>query len=294
MLQQTQVVTVIPYFERWMRRFGDVETLASADEQEVLALWQGLGYYRRARNLQQGARQVVARGIPKTSEEWRAISGIGKYTAGAIASIANGEPVPAIDGNVMRVFARVNNDCSKGGELERRAYDWSLACMYRKSPGDWNQALMELGATICRPRDPFCERCPISGHCIAQKHGIQHELPKKATRAKAIMIVEKVVVPYSAGQFGIRQIPEGRWWEGMWEFQRAQELHIGNALSLGTFRYSVTHHRVTISAYLKREPRRNPELRWVSCHELYEVPMPSPQRRIANLAISFLNQSNTS
>jgi A/G-specific adenine glycosylase len=184
MLQQTRVETVIPYYERWVDRFPDMESLAEAEEDEVLRVWQGLGYYSRARRLQEGARVVRERfagALPRNSETLREIPGIGEYTAGAVASIAFGEVVPAVDGNVKRVLARLYDlPGPTPGEYRSRASE--LVDPHR--PGDFNQALMELGALVCTPKNPRCDDCPIREECLARQRGTVAERPVQKAKKK--------------------------------------------------------------------------------------------------------------
>jgi A/G-specific adenine glycosylase len=195
MLQQTRVATVIPYYERFLARFPDVATLATAPEDEVLRLWSGLGYYSRARNLQRAAQEILAKhgGVfPQTHAEVRALSGIGDYTAAAILSIAYGAQHAVLDGNVARVLARI---FAIKGEL-REARHWRNLQKYaedlldRRSPGEWNQAIMELGAMLCTPRAPQCLICPVSQFCRARKLGITGSLP--APRRKPATVVVRL------------------------------------------------------------------------------------------------------
>jgi A/G-specific adenine glycosylase len=185
MLQQTRVDTVTPYFERFLARFPTALALAEAPESDVLAAWSGLGYYRRARMLHAGAKAVAASAMPTTHEGLLALPGIGPYTAGAIASIAFEEPVGLVDGNVARVFARLfalEHDMKREGMKKAQA----LASMLvdRARPGDWNQALMELGATVCTPRSPACDRCPVATMCRANAEGRAHLLPIVSPKTK--------------------------------------------------------------------------------------------------------------
>ena len=293
MAQQTQVGTVIPYWERWLARFPTVEALAAADEADVLGQWQGLGYYRRARLFLAGARWVAANGMPKTAQGWRQVPGVGAYTAGAIASIAFGDPAPLVDGNVERVYARLTDDASADAALHRNAWAWASRELHEPRPGDWNQALMELGATVCTPKSPACERCPLSSRCLAFERGTQAARPAPAKRAATKELRFAVWVPVFESTYGMRQIPAGEWWEGMWEFPRAPldaeaslEGLVGEGWrqEAGVVRHGVTHHRIENRVSLVRCEARSPALEWFGEDELAALPIPTPQRRALALA----------
>ena len=290
MLQQTQVATVIPYFERWMQRFPTVGSLAKATESEVLELWQGLGYYRRARGLLAGARQIASGGMPGNAAEWIRIPGIGRYTAAAIASIAFGEAVPLVDGNVERVYARLSADGAFGAALHKSAWQWAADAVDRNRPGDWNQALMELGATVCKPVAPICNTCPIASFCAAFSLGRQNELPTPTPKTPTKRLTHHVWIPVCEGRYGIRQIPEGQWWAGMWEFPRSEQVEelvelMPNSFPahVGSFSHSVTTHRIRV--HVSRVQLETPvaSLRWAEARELESLPMPAPQRRALGL-----------
>jgi A/G-specific adenine glycosylase len=188
MLQQTQVKTMLPYFERWMARFPNLETLAHAEESDVLEAWQGLGYYSRGRNLHRTAQLLVKERratLPESPEELLKLPGIGRYTAGAIASIAYGRPVPAVDGNVIRVICRVDaiHGDPKRDPTEGQVWQRAAALVSRADPGRLNQALMELGALICTPKRPACGHCPLLANCRGRKLGLVERLPE-VTKAK--------------------------------------------------------------------------------------------------------------
>ena len=189
MLQQTRVETVIPYWKRFLERFPDVASLAAAEQDDVLGLWAGLGYYSRARNLHRAAGEVVARhggALPRDVDALRELSGVGRYTAGAVASIAFDLPEPVVDGNVIRVLSRLRGIREDIGAPAVLARIWDEAGELARgdAPGDLNQALMELGATVCSPRAPRCARCPIARHCDAHAAGDAEQLPVKAPRGK--------------------------------------------------------------------------------------------------------------
>ncbi|MFT4703606.1 MAG: A/G-specific adenine glycosylase [Bradymonadia bacterium] len=197
MLQQTRVDTVRDYFARWIARFPTIESLAAADEQDVLTAWQGLGYYSRARNLHRGAQQLCAMPtLPADAKAWQTIPGVGRYTAGAIASIALGQASAVLDGNVMRVFARVFGIADDIAKPKTQTALWAVADEWVQGPrpGDFNQALMELGATVCTPKNTACDRCPWEDRCAARRTGRVSELPVKAKKAK----------PTSSRHFGYR------------------------------------------------------------------------------------------
>jgi len=224
MLQQTRVSTVVPYFERWVERYPDVSTLADAGQEEVLKSWEGLGYYRRARMLHQAARVVRDRHggvVPGTAEGLRTLPGIGAYTAGAIASIAFGRVEPAVDGNVRRVLARLF-DLPEPKPAELR--DLAARLVDRQRPGDFNQALMELGATVCTPRSPDCSGCPISDRCRAHAMGVEEERPLPTKRAATPEREFVVAVPVFGGSphGSVRtllvQRPQEGLLAGLWEF----------------------------------------------------------------------------
>jgi A/G-specific adenine glycosylase len=291
MLQQTQVSTVLPYYARWMERFPTAGALAEADEQEVLSYWQGLGYYRRGRNLLKGAQFVRERGVPRTANEWLSVPGVGRYTSGAIASIAHGEPTPVVDGNVERVFARLTGNCASGPDLHKAAWLWAEKLVPKSRPGDWNQALMELGATVCTPRKPLCPACPVKTYCSAYREDKQEELPTPKVATKPIHLSYIVWIPYNAGSFGLRQIPEGQWWHGMWEFPRAVEsadlqklLPDVKPQRLTVLKHQVTHHKIVLEAFVADVAVRNAKLNWHTAVELEALPMPAPQRRLLRLA----------
>ena len=224
MLQQTRVDAVVPYYERWMRRFPTLDALADAPAEDVLKAWEGLGYYSRARNLHDAARVVRERHggrLPGEYDALRALPGIGDYTAGAIASIVHHRPEPAVDGNVRRVLARLY-DC----DLEGRALrDAAAALVPTDRPGDFNQALMELGATLCTPRAPRCDACPIGDVCVARARGTQLERPARKKKAPVPTFdVAVAVLRDAAGRVLLVRRPDRGLLAGMWELPGA---HVG-------------------------------------------------------------------
>jgi len=224
MLQQTQVDTVIPYFYRFMEQFPTVYDLASADEQEVLKAWEGLGYYSRARNLQNAVREVVSEyngKVPDQPKQLGELKGIGPYTRGAILSIAFNQPEPAVDGNVMRVLSRIFNihDDISVGRTRKSFEEIVREIISEEDPSSFNQALMELGALICTPKSPMCMFCPVMEHCEAYEEGIQEQLPVKAKKAKQKKKPYKsVIIKNEKGEVIIEKRPETGLLANLWQF----------------------------------------------------------------------------
>ncbi|MQA88982.1 MAG: A/G-specific adenine glycosylase [Gemmatimonas sp.] len=308
MLQQTRVETVRPYFERWIQRFPTLTALGAASLDEVLKEWEGLGYYSRARNLHRAVREVADRyggRVPQDPERLRALPGVGRYTAGAILSIAFGREEPVVDGNVRRVFARVFDDpAPKDSGL------WFVAerIIPGERPGDLNQALMDFGATVCTSRSPTCGRCPIDLHCRARAAGTVGERP--APRRPRETPIEKhsvAVVRHEETLLLVRRPGRGRL-GGLWEFpgvsrspgesivagahRAATEwagIKVAVVRQLGSVDHAFSHVRVTYDAVLaspKTDPSRGlaaDGVRWVREGELGEFALPRAQRRIAEL-----------
>jgi A/G-specific adenine glycosylase len=287
MLQQTQVKTALPYYGRWMRRFPDVRSLAEADEQDALAIWQGLGYYRRCRMLLTGARWVAEHGMPQTRDAWIRVPGVGPYTAAAIASICFGEPAAVVDGNVTRVFARLTASAESGSRLAREAWAWADEVLQRSVPADWNQAMMELGARVCTPRRPRCGDCPVSNLCRARSMERQEAFPVRAKKPETVILTFKMTLPTCSGRLGVRRIEEGAWWRGMWEFPRFESVEDAAAFwgqpvqerSLGVLRHTVTRHRLVLDLWAVHLTTPDPRLHWHSFEELRHLPMPAMHRK---------------
>ena len=217
MLQQTRVAAAVPYYERWIERFPTLDHLADADIDDVLKAWEGLGYYSRARNLHAAARMVRERHagrMPASADGLRALPGIGDYTAGAIASIVYGHAEPAVDGNVRRVMARLLDRNIEGKALQAA----TAALVPDTRPGDFNQALMELGATICTPRSPDCRACPVSRHCLAHQNGTQFERPAPKKKPDVpVIAVGAAVLRDRRGRLLLTRRPDTGLLAGMWE-----------------------------------------------------------------------------
>ncbi len=223
MLQQTQVKTVIPYYQRWLKHFPNLTSLAQAQLPKVLKLWEGLGYYRRARHMHEAAKIILEQyggKFPADPESLHKLPGIGRYTQGAILSIAFDIPVPLVDGNVARVLSRLFAipEPIDSREGEKRLWELAKKLVPKKNPGDFNQALMELGATVCLPNDPWCDRCPVSNFCSAFRQGDQEDYPKKIKKNESKKVRAVCGLVHSDGKLLITQRPSQGLWAGLWEF----------------------------------------------------------------------------
>lgn len=224
MMQQTTYAAVLPYYERFLARFPSVESLAAADEADVLKQWEGLGYYARARNLHKAARSLVVDGKaawPKSAAEWAKVPGVGPYTAAALASVLKGEPVPVVDGNVARVFARywmISEDFKKLPARARLAERLTPEIEQAAVPGNFNQAMMELGALVCTPTSPDCGVCPLRSGCAARKKGVQTDYPIKVAKGSVpTRRATQVIIPDEKGRILLVQNREGGLLKGLWE-----------------------------------------------------------------------------
>jgi len=324
MLQQTQVASVTPYFERWMIRFPSVRALAEAPLDDVLKAWEGLGYYARARNLQAAAREIVALHggeVPADREALLRLPGIGRYTAGAILSLAFGRPEPILDGNVRRVLCRVDDiaDDPKSPATERRLWERAGA-LVKAAPagqaGDLNEALMELGALVCTPGKPDCAACPLAKWCLAHARGVEAERPVKTARKQTPHYdVTAALIRDPGGSFLIVRRPAKGLLGGLWGFPGSAagdcnapvtgsdalatcladalgetlgiQVEVGEALP--AIRHAYTHFRITLHPFFCRvvsgEPQAlgYPEVRWVSAAELASYAFPVTDRKIARM-----------
>lgn len=274
MLQQTQVITVIPYFERWLERFPDIETLARAPLEEVLKAWEGLGYYRRARLLHRGARYVAEeRGgvIPATSSELLELPGVGPYTAAAIASLAFGERVLAVDGNVKRVASRL---FCLSGEIKPVAVQAVLEPHLPESgAGSFNEALMELGATVCTPRSPRCGGCPVKSHCEAFGAGQVARFPEPIVRKKVPHLFRYALVLKQGEALWLRRRGEDEMLGGLWGFVLSETEPEG--VKLESVGHAYTHFKITATPVLVETPPEEGQFvgQWVEKSELDRLPL---------------------
>lgn len=310
MLQQTQVATVIPYYERFLKKFPTIAALARAEEEEVLALWAGLGYYRRAKLLQRGARAVAERHggrLPDDPEALRELPGIGPYTAGAIASIAFQRPSPLVDGNVVRVLSRVfaRKGHAKDARLQKEIWALAADLVDPKHPGDFNQALMELGATLCRVALPSCERCPVQGLCAAHRAGEPEAFPESPPPQKTLRLQRAAAVALRGESVLLVKPRAARWFQGLWglpheycaeapTFEAALgeclRSHLGLALTqpypLPATTHAITQHRITTWAWLGEAKGRlkavGPfaEARFFTKKELAGAALPNFDRKV--------------
>ena len=273
MLQQTRVAAVIPYYEKFLAAFPDADALARAPEERVLAMWAGLGYYSRARNLQHAARQIRELGrFPRDYESIRGLAGVGDYTAAAIASIAFGSPHAAVDGNVRRVIARLN-----ATDADIRAKADNL--LFRKNPGTWNQAMMELGATICLPRDPHCGECPIARQCQARSLGKQSDFPAKRAKPAPVRLTRTLLIIRRRGRIALVASPRVR---GFWDLPEIAKSPTFGAI-IGSFRHPIMHYHYRFEvreAAAKSAPKG---VRWVAVEQLDEIPLSTVTRKALRL-----------
>lgn len=311
MLQQTQVATVIPYHARFLAAFPSIAALAAADEEAVLRLWEGLGYYRRARQLHQAAKKIVADHsgeFPRDYDAVRQLPGIGRYTAGAILSIAFDQSLPILEANTSRLFARLlafrGDITSPGGT--RLLWSFAEAIVPRRGAGRLNQAVMELGSLICVPKSPRCDVCPAAALCRARIENAQNEIPRSKAKPVFIACREAVVLVRRRGEVLLCRQQEGERWAGLWDFPRfpaegpdsptmrenlseAVRARTGVAISIdshaGTLRHGVTRYRITLDSYHARPSGgriRDPEnTRWVALAELDRYPLSATGRKLA-------------
>jgi len=271
MLQQTTVAAVTPKYEAFLRRFPNVAALAAAPEEDVLAAWAGLGYYSRARNLRRAAQEIVANhgGVfPSDFDSVLALPGIGRYTAGAILSIAFAKPFPVVDGNVIRVFSRLFGRRGRAKDPAFAAQIWKRAeeLVPKKAPGDWNQALMELGATVCTPESPSCGACPVSRDCVAFKKGLQEELPLPEKRRAPEPVSWTCLWIERDGKVLLwKRSERERLLKNLWGLPEAGRVPAAPGRRLARVAHTITHHALSVElreAALTPDAPLPPEADW--------------------------------
>jgi len=306
MLQQTQVATVIPYYKRWLKAFPSLAALAQAPLSKAMELWAGLGYYRRVRMLHQAANYIQKKlqgEIPGTAEALRKLPGIGRYTAGAIASIAWGEKTPVLDGNVIRILTRIFAVAQSVDRPETLERLWAIAAslLPEKDPGDLNQALMELGATVCFPSNPQCARCPVKKDCSAHQKGQELFFPVRSKKERVEKITTAALVLRNEKNevWLERQPQEGRW-GGLWMFpfwgsKREMLKELGSScrrpVLFLTVPHTFTKYKITLEVFgswcQKKMSWKKPQGKWFSIAGLARTAFPSPHRKIAQALASW-------
>lgn len=310
MLQQTRVDQARPYFERFLAAFPTVESLAAASRDDVLRLWQGLGYYHRAHNLHKAAQRIVSESggtFPATAAGWRALPGVGRYTAAAIACIAFNEPVAVVDGNVARVLARLYDVTGRIDETPVRNRLWRLAegLLSKRRPGDFNQALMELGACVCRPKAPACPVCPVRNYCRARAAGVEQERPVRRAKNPVPSREYVVAVIEKRGRYLLVKRADAGLLAGLWEFPnavvRSGETHHKALDRLGRetlrmhlkmkglaaeVKHAFSHFKATFNAYAcgqagnEAGSKKPPNVQWVARSRLCGYPFPKAHDKI--------------
>ena len=261
MMQQTTYTAVLPYYERFLKKFSTVEKLAAAHEADVLKAWEGLGYYARARNLLKAARQIVKSGWPQTAAEWSKISGVGPYTAAALSSVLTGERVPVVDGNVARVFARywkLKDDFKKLPARQKLAARLQGEIKICRVPGNFNQAMMELGALVCTPKTPACGKCPLAKTCAAKKDCSWAKYPIKSTKKELpIRNVISIIIKDAKDRVLLVQNREGGLLKGLWELPMIEQT-AGVTQVFSHFKLEQTNFRAVRNDMEFRDPKKVP------------------------------------
>jgi A/G-specific adenine glycosylase len=284
MLQQTRVAAVIPYYERFLERFPGVSALASAPEQELLAAWAGLGYYSRARNLQRAAQKIEELGgIPREYSALRSLPGIGDYTAAAIASIAFDLPHAVLDGNVLRVLSRLTGERGnvESVRVRNRLREVAEQVLDPKRTGEFNQALMELGALVCLPKQPQCRKCPVARHCLALELGAQNELPVKSIRPGLRRVEKELLVIERSGKILIwqRSQENGRL-AGFWELPEPEQLEgVKLGVRIGQFRHTIVNTNFLCHVFRASLLIVPKGFRWLAKSRIQEVPLSTTAKK---------------
>ncbi|RCS52737.1 A/G-specific adenine glycosylase [Bremerella cremea] len=320
MLQQTQVATVKEYFRRFIAQLPTVQDLAAAEEQEVLRLWEGLGYYRRARQLHAAAQEIVTRfhgEFPHQVDDIQSLPGIGRYTAGAIASIAFGQRAPILEANTQRLYARLIgwDEVLTTSLSQKRLWQFAEDILPDDNVGIFNQALMEVGSLVCTPKNPTCQQCPLSAHCEAYHQGRQEEIPRPKKKIEFIPITEIALVVRKKNQVLVRQCGPDERWAGLWDFPRfplgetksdidlsgvtkqlAEAVGIQAEMHqhLKTIKHGVTKYRITLLCHemIYQQGRLKPQTgpdgqprvwKWIDVAELGELPLSTTGRKLGRL-----------
>lgn len=310
MLQQTQVATVLPYFDRFIQSFPTVSALASANEATLLNHWEGLGYYRRARSMHAAARQIVDEHdgeFPENFDDVLALPGVGRYTAGAILSISRDHKLPILEGNTQRVFSRWVSMRGMIGQTATTKLLWQIAesMLPRQNSGAFNQAAMELGALVCTPKNPSCNQCPVARMCCAHRDGLQNEIPGKVSKVSYEDRTEYALLIGKANKYLMRPLPEGGRWAGLWDFPRTTSQSFASAeiaakhlsteigisvepqAHVATIRHAVTKYRISLHVHhaILTDRRRKPPRPWdyLSVDQMSELPMSVSGRKIVRL-----------
>lgn len=321
MLQQTRIETAIPYYERFLSLFPTMEALASADEEPVLKAWEGLGYYNRARNFQKAVREVCANyggSIPEREADFIALPGVGPYTAGAVLSIAYGHPIPAVDGNVLRVCSRLFNirESIDKVVVKKRIEILLRVIMPAHEAASFNQGMMELGALVCVPGRPRCENCPLTDECIAYRQGVQEQLPVRSKTKDTPLINMAAAVIKQGSRYCIRRRPDKGLLANLWEFpcvecggsdpQQALQLYLHEQFQCGaeieelkTFmqvKHVFSHQQWLVTffqaalmeAYSVSAPER---VKWATMEEMQQYPFAGPHRKVREALVKRTGHS---
>lgn len=311
MLQQTQVATVIPYYERFISRFPTVADLATASEEEVLKHWEGLGYYRRARQMHAAAKQIIEAHdgcFPEDFDSVLALPGVGRYTAGAILSISRGQRLPVVEANTLRLYSRLIalRNPPTSAPAQRVLWDFAECILPKSNSGIFNQAAMELGSLLCTPREPSCHACPLKSRCGAFSQSLQAEIPGKVKKIKYEQRHEVALVVRSKDRYLIRQCGQKERWAGLWDFprfnliddsdtiasgtdfmERQFGLGIQSARQVKTIKHAVTKYRITLNVLMCEASDPNAtcdeSALWKSKTAISELPLSTSGRKIARL-----------
>ncbi|MCC5925098.1 MAG: A/G-specific adenine glycosylase [Bacteroidetes bacterium] len=321
MLQQTRVDQMTPYFERFIRRFPDVHALANADLQEVLMLWEGLGYYSRARNMHEAAKTIVREydgDLPSEREQFRALKGVGDYTAAAVLSIAFNQPYAVVDGNVIRLISRylgITDDIKKPS-VKRYIQDVVNTWISTENPSEFNQGMMEIGSLVCKPRNPSCDSCPLQHTCVAHMTAQTERIPYKSKSSKVPHHTIVVgIVHDTSGNVLIARRPESAMLGGLWEFpggkveqgetlEQALEreldeelgITVNNIEAFHQLKHAYSHFKITMHAFTcdiasgKPSPKSSDAIKWVHVHQLKEYPFPKANRSLTQKLAGHKNR----